>query len=310
MILYVSSFIMAINADDWFLIWLALEVNMMVFVVMIYERYSIKHVESCLKYFFVQSLGSGLFVGIFYVNKEWLNYFGSLILGYKIGAGPFYFWFPSVSDGLGWVSCFVLFSLQKVIPLMMLVMFMGWMIWVLIMMSLIFGVVGSFNQVHMKRLLAFSSIHHIGWLLMCNLVDSKVWIVYLLMYVLVIGSVILILSYFEIENLMGMSKSKSKWWFLLSMLSMGGMPPFLGFFLSWIAFMYFLKMDYWVVFFMVLLSVIMFYIYIRVVYIVFMGMGDEVIWGSFLEGGFFVKMDVISVLGLIIGSILGILYLL
>nr|AIW06157.1 NADH dehydrogenase subunit 2 [Araneae sp. MT-2014] len=302
--LYLSSFILALSADDWFLIWLALEINMMLFIVLIYEWYNVYRIESCMKYFFVQSLGSALFMGIFYMNKEWLNIYGSFILSYKVGAGPFYFWFPSVSSGLDWFSCMLLFSLQKLIPLMLLVMFVGWVVWFILMLSLMIGVIGSFNQLFMKRLMAYSSIHHIGWLLMCNFSDESIWMIYLFLYSLVILTVIMILQYDNIENLMGICKSKSKWWFLMSILGMGGVPPFLGFFLKWIAFYYFLKMDLWVIIFMIILSVIMIYVYIRIMYNVFMGFGNEMGWFNIFENGNLRGIDFLSILGAIFGLVI------
>lgn len=305
-ILYASSFILAINADDWFIIWLGLEVNIIVFVVMIYERYRIKHIESCLKYFFIQRLGSGLFIGIFYLNKDLLRYIGSLILRYKVGAGPFFFWFPSVARGLGWWSCIILFSLQKVIPLILLVIFIRWLVWFILIVRLLFGILGSLNQIHIKRLLAFSSIHHIGWLLICNNIDRGIWIVYLLIYMFVIFSVILIFSYFEIENLIGVNKYKNKWWFLLRILRIGGMPPFLGFFIKWLAFKCFIDIDYWVIFFIIIISVTMFYVYVRVIYNVFIGSGDEMRWVNFYEYKYIMKIDILRVVGLVFGSFIGI----
>lgn len=65
-----------------------------------FERYRIMNIESCYKYFFVQSLGSAIFMGLLYINIEYMGFLICLVLRYKIGAGPFFFWFISVCFGV------------------------------------------------------------------------------------------------------------------------------------------------------------------------------------------------------------------
>ena len=84
-------FIIVLRCQDWFLIWFGLELNIIRFIILIYKRYSIISVESCLKYFFVQSLGSAIFISLFYFRGEVINVLGSIILTYKLGGGPFFF---------------------------------------------------------------------------------------------------------------------------------------------------------------------------------------------------------------------------
>nr|QNV12117.1 NADH dehydrogenase subunit 2 [Amaurobius fenestralis] len=274
-LLYMMSFIMCLNNDDWFLIWLGLEINMMSFIMLIYNRKSKKHIESCFKYFFIQSLGSMMFLSFFYLNKNLLSYLSSLMMSYKMGAGPFYFWFPSVCSGVGWLSCFFLMSFQKMIPLMLMMMFISMIFWVIILFSLFIGVFGSFNQKQMKRLLSYSSIHHVGWMLMCMILDSNIWILYLFLYAVIILGVIMLLMKYEVYSMMNIMKLKYKWMLFIMMLSMAGMPPLLGFFLKWLAFYYIIKMNYMIIIFMLIMSVVMFYIYMRLMYDFMLGLSKK-----------------------------------
>lgn len=89
--MYALRFHLVINRDDWFLLWLGLEVNIITFIVFIYRENRILRIESCLKYFFVQRVGSAILMRRFYLNKDWLDVIVILLLGYKIGAGPFFF---------------------------------------------------------------------------------------------------------------------------------------------------------------------------------------------------------------------------
>jgi len=51
-----------------------------------------------------------------------------LVIRYKIGAGPFYFWFPSVCEMISWGPCFLLIRIQKLIPLVLISMYSSFMI--------------------------------------------------------------------------------------------------------------------------------------------------------------------------------------
>nr|YP_009349338.1 NADH dehydrogenase subunit 2 [Agelena silvatica]APZ83998.1 NADH dehydrogenase subunit 2 [Agelena silvatica] len=307
-VLYIYSFIMVVGSDDWLIIWMGLEVNMMSFLFLFYRKKSMNNIESCMKYFFIQSLGSALFIGVvyLYISSDWVS---SCILSYKLGAGPFFFWFPSVIDGLNWVGAFFLMTFQKILPLVLLIMFISWVVWFILIVSLVVGVLGSFNQSKMKFLFAYSSIHHLGWLLMCSFVDNGIWFFYLLMYGMVL-SVVFMMYYYEIDSFMDIMKWKNKWWFFLGVMSMAGVPPLLGFFLKWLAFYYILNINLYLVVMMVLMSVIMFYIYVRVVYDIMVGGVFNIGWCyTMYNCHYFFSLDFLMFLGVFIGSILGLMML-
>lgn len=162
---------------------------------LIYRRLDENCLESCLKYFFIQSIGSAIFIGILYLGKKEIRGVLILILRYKMGAAPIYFWFPSVCRGLRWISCFILMSFQKLLPLiLLLVIYIGWLILFVIIIRLILGTFGSFNQSDFKQLIAYSSIHHLGWIILCNIYNDIVWFLYLIIYRFIIFSIIYIIK--------------------------------------------------------------------------------------------------------------------
>lgn len=294
--------------DDWFLIWIGLEINIMSFLFLFYYQKRIVNIESCMKYFFVQSVGSALFIRSLYfiVGEEW-DYIRRIILRYKLGAGPFFFWFPSVVKGLGWIGAFFLITIQKIIPLILLIIFVRWMLWIILILSLVVGLLGSFNQRDVKILFAYSSIHHLGWLLICELADVGVWFYYLLIYSMVL-SIVVILYYYEINRFMEVMKWKNKWWFFLGVMRLAGVPPLLGFFLKWLAFYYILRMNYFIIIFMIILSVIIFYIYIRVIYDILVGGVFNTGWFyKYYKIKFFFSGDFFIFLGVVIMSLLGLM---
>nr|YP_009305881.1 NADH dehydrogenase subunit 2 [Dolomedes angustivirgatus]ANW36379.1 NADH dehydrogenase subunit 2 [Dolomedes angustivirgatus] len=302
MFMYIMSFHLVMNSDDWFMVWFGLEINMMVFIIFMYNYNSMMSIESCLKYFFIQGLGSAIFMSVFYISSEWLSMILCMLLSYKIGAGPFFFWFPSVCSGISWISCYVLMTLQKVIPLMLMSIFMSWVMYLIVIVSLSFGVLGSFNQSDLKQLIAYSSVYHLGWILLCNLSDDIFWLNYLLMYMLMIFPVVNLLSWLNISNLISIMKMKYKKWFIVLMLSMSGMPPFLGFFLKWFAFVSIFKFEFSFMMFLIICSVVMFYVYFRVIYDVLLTFFSEMMWGNLLvfqKNEFY--LDLVGSVGLMLG---------
>nr|YP_026091.1 NADH dehydrogenase subunit 2 [Habronattus oregonensis]AAT02502.1 NADH dehydrogenase subunit 2 [Habronattus oregonensis] len=299
--LYLISFAVVMSGEDWFLIWLGLEINMMSFLILIYRRYSLGVVESCMSYFFIQSLGSAMLISLFYLGWDYLGGAVGLILSYKIGAGPFFYWFPSVCGGLEWFSCFVLMLFQKILPILLICMFIHWVLWLVIIISLIVGVFGSFNQNNIKQLLAYSSIHHLGWILMIVMKENYVWFFYLMLYGVILYMVVALLIDDEIVSLSMVYSCNKKVWFIVSMLSMAGMPPLLGFYLKWMALLNIV--NYSMVFLMLLVfsSVIMLYIYVRMIYSVIMSGGLEMSWMWDMNMLYNYKIDLLGMMGVLGG---------
>lgn len=302
--LYVLSFVIVMNIDDWFLIWFGLEFNIMRFLVLVYNRERLWNIESCLKYFFIQSLGSIILVGGYYLGEGYFEVVCSLILRYKIGGGPFFFWFPSVCSGISWIGCYMLMTLQKFLPLWLLIRIIGWWIWFIVVLSLIVGVWGCYNQMNLKSLLAFSSIHQIGWLLMCSYVGGLTWMIYYVVYFFVLLIIVIKLVKYEIVNLLRVVEVEGKLWMILIMINLGGVPPLLGFFMKWFGLYSFMALSYFFVIVMVLISVIMLYVYIRVCYNIFLGENIEIGW--LYKESLFYNYNLMGVeVGILIGVFLG-----
>lgn len=304
-VIYGISFIYVLNIDDWIMVWLGLELNIISYIALIYKRYDICVLESCFRYFLIQSLGSALLLAVFYLYIV-MSRVVVLLLRYRLGAGPFFYWFPSVCSGVGWVSCYMLITFQKVIPLFLISGFLNIIMWYIIIISLIIGVLGSINQVNIKNLFAYSSIHHLGWLISCIFRNDLFWLWYLLIYSFMLISVVLYLILYDINNFYILGRNKDKGWFIIGFMSIGGLPPLLGFFLKWSALVYILSINYTFVIFLLLMSVIMLYIYLRVVYdtliINNISIGWHIKYDNLLT---LIKVDFLNFFGLIVGAIVG-----
>lgn len=145
-----------------------MELNILCFIPFI--RIPVKfRKERRLKYFLVQTFGSYilLFRGRFLIGEEIkLRLSLSLALILKRGIAPLHYWFPKVSEELEWEQYFFLRTLQKVAPLVLLFYVVGDSKGFVLNRGVILraraGVVGRLNEVSLRKLLAYSSIHHTG----------------------------------------------------------------------------------------------------------------------------------------------------
>lgn len=263
LLIYLLRIILVWEGGDWLIIWIGIEINIIRFIVIIYKE---RNIEICLKYFLIQSLGSSLILGVRFINLKFIEDIFILILRYKIGVGPFYFWFPSLREGLGWVRIYFLITLQKIIPLIIICHIVGVMFWLVLGITLFGGVYGAIGERCLKRLIAFSSIYHVGWIMLGGGVGWNLLEVYFIGYFIILGGVVIVLYINEVTK--RVSLLFNKWIFVMGILRFGGIPPFLGFFLKWWVFKHLLEFRIGILILLVLLSVLIFYLYFRVLYVV------------------------------------------
>jgi len=308
-ILYCSRFFTLMRCNDWFIIWLRLEINMFRFLLVIRSKIR-NRIESRIKYFFIQRLGSSLLILRFYSQRVFEEVINVLVIRYKIGAGPFYFWFPSICDIISWGSCFLLMTFQKLIPMVLISLYSSIIVWLVVITRLVIGVLGVVNQIYIKRLIAFSSIHHIGWMLICNYIYDYMWLRYLFIYIFIVLRIIIILSKYEGLNFNFLGRVRERYLLIISLLSIGGMPPILGFFLKWWVFYYLSRLDSFFILFMIFISVAMLYYYVRLIFLILYGGNSFFSWGGGELRNFFYKSyEIWFLIGVFIGPVIGLILL-
>lgn len=158
----------------------------------------------------------------------------------KIGTAPFHFWFPSVSEGIPWINNFILITWQKLAPIIISSYCINLNLLVIIsLLCLMFGRLGGLNQTSLRKLIAFSSISHIGWILVRMIFNETIWLIYFRIYVILVFNIIYFFNYFKIYYLNQLFfffnfNNFLKILFFLLFYRLGGLPPFLGFYPKWI----------------------------------------------------------------------------
>nr|ALO70249.1 NADH deshydrogenase subunit 2 [Acrotona obfuscata] len=293
MILIFGSLI-SISSNSWLGIWLGLEINLLAFIPLIQEKNNIFSSESSLKYFLTQALASILLLfALIFMSKNLMILknsentimiiFNSALLT-KMGMAPFHFWFPEVIEGLNWLNCLILLTWQKLTPMILVMYNMNfhYFFLIIIIFSMIISGCMGINQVSMRKILAYSSINHMAWMISAMFFSETIWLNYFMVYsILSINLIIIfkILNIFYLPQLI-MSLNKNflmKLFFSFNFLSLGGLPPFLGFYPKWLT-INFLLMNHWITmsFIMVILTLLTLFYYTRLIYSILIFTNNEV----------------------------------
>nr|YP_011022641.1 NADH dehydrogenase subunit 2 [Xyloplax princealberti]WQM48564.1 NADH dehydrogenase subunit 2 [Xyloplax princealberti] len=248
--IFISS-IIVISSYHWFSIWIGLEINTVSIICLICYNFSPRSVEATIKYFLVQAFSAAIILNAILVNvwlfASWeisgsLNMFSSLVivfaLSLKLGLFPCHYWFPDVMQGVNLMNGLLLSTWQKVAPFIILISvinhFNAHTIVIISTISVLIGGWGGLNQSQVRKILAFSSISHFGWICCVSVYSVNISIIMLLIYIIISSTVFLILNELKIHSLISFNNlvyynSWSSLVLTLVMLSLGGLPPLAGF---------------------------------------------------------------------------------
>ena len=274
----VLGMMVMISSNDLIVFYMGLELqSLALYVLATFNRDQIKSSEAGLKYFVLSALSSGLllygcsliygFTGSTNFNQiakqlnsnEYAITFGIVFilvgLAFKISAVPFHMWAPDVYEGSPTSVTLFFTMVPKIAALTVFIRFLyvpflnlidQWQM-ILIFLSIasmLFGAIAAIGQTNLKRLIAYSSIGHVGYALAGLATGSNDGIqssvIYITIYILMnlgLFSCLLMMKrnnkYFEdIEDLSGLSKNHPllSLSLLVILFSLAGIPPLAGFF--------------------------------------------------------------------------------
>nr|AUN44043.1 NADH dehydrogenase subunit 2 [Pseudostegana sp. 2159] len=284
----VMGTMITITSNSWLSAWMGLEINLLSFIPLMSDsNNNIVSSEASLKYFLTQALASSvlLFSIIVMMLKNIiieLNYtyissmmFSSLLM--KSGAAPFHFWFPNMMEGMTWMNSLILMTWQKIAPLMLIAhVNLNFLLKTSVILSVIIGAWGGMNQTSLRKLMAFSSINHLGWMLMSLNISETYWMIYFLFYSFLSMTIIFMFNIFKMFHFNQMfslfNNSKTmKFLLFMNFLSLGGLPPFLGFLPKWLIIQQLvMNNNLFLLFIMILSTLITLFFYLRICYSAFM----------------------------------------
>ncbi|NCA70068.1 MAG: NADH-quinone oxidoreductase subunit NuoN [Sphingobacteriia bacterium] len=317
----VLGMLIMVSANNFLVIYLGLELQALsLYALVAFDRDSKKGAEAAMKYFVLGALGSGMLlygVSMIYGATGSIEFgpvaqsvaeqgmdnqvlvFGVVFLvigvGFKLGAVPFHMWVPDIYEGAPTPAVIMLGSAPKIAALALAVRMLidglqgihaDWqgMLLILAVLSMGLGNLVAIAQTNIKRMLAYSTISHVGFVLLGLLAGSAQGyaaatfyaIVYAVMAVGAFG-ILLIMSRkgFDVEHLDDLKglNDRDSWYaamMALMMFSMAGVPPTVGFIAKLLVLESVVRIDMvWLAVVAVIFSIIGAFYYLRVVKVIY-----------------------------------------
>nr|BAJ05723.1 NADH dehydrogenase subunit 2 [Canis lupus] len=242
-------------SSHWLLIWIGFEMNMLAIIPILMKKYNPRAMEASTKYFLTQATASmllmmGVTINLLY-SGQWViskisNPIASIMmttaLTMKLGLSPFHFWVPEVTQGITLMSGMILLTWQKIAPMSILYQISPSINTNLLMLmaltSVLVGGWGGLNQTQLRKIMAYSSITHMGWMAAIITYNPTMMILNLTLYILMTLSTFMLFMLNSSTTTLSLSHMWNKFplitsMILILMLSLGGLPPLSGFIPKW-----------------------------------------------------------------------------
>nr|YP_010160181.1 NADH dehydrogenase subunit 2 [Dicaeum concolor]AHY87045.1 NADH dehydrogenase subunit 2 [Dicaeum minullum]QRH16801.1 NADH dehydrogenase subunit 2 [Dicaeum concolor] len=292
-LIFVTSLILGttitVSSNHWIMAWAGLEINTLAILPLISKSHHPRAIEAATKYFLVQAAASTLVLFSSMTNAwytgQWditqmTHPISCLILtsaiSMKLGLVPFHFWFPEVLQGSPLITSLTLSTLMKFPPLTLLYMtspsLNSTLLTTLAILSAALGGWMGLNQTQIRKILAFSSIAHLGWMAIIITYHPKLTLLNFYLYSLMTAAVFLTLNSIKVVKLSTLMTTWTKspalnTMLLLTLLSLAGLPPMTGFLPKWLIIQELTKQDMApAATIMALLSLLGLFFYLRLAY--------------------------------------------
>nr|ACA57759.1 NADH dehydrogenase subunit 2 [Hypocnemis cantator] len=245
-----------ISSNHWMMAWTGLEINTLAILPLISKSHHPRAIEAATKYFLVQAAASALLLFSSMTNAwytgQWditqLTHPTSCLLlttaiSIKLGLVPFHFWFPEILQGTSLTTGLLLATALKFPPTTLLLLTSSslnpTLLALMAIASTALGGWTGLNQTQTRKILAFSSISHLGWMTIILVYNPKLTLITFFLYCLMTIPIFLTLNTIKTLKLTTMSTAWTKIpsltaTLMLMLLSLAGLPPLTGFLPKWL----------------------------------------------------------------------------
>nr|AUR26980.1 NADH dehydrogenase subunit 2 [Smicrornis brevirostris] len=244
-----------ISSNHWVMAWTGLEINTLAILPLISKSHHPRAIEAATKYFLVQAAASALVLFSSMTNAWYTGQWDitqmthpvaclvlTAAIAMKLGLVPFHFWFPEVLQGTSLTTGLLLSTAMKFPPITLLFLtapsLNPTLLTVMALLSAALGGWMGLNQTQIRKILAFSSISHLGWMAIILTYNPKLTLLNFYLYTLMTAAVFLTLNTIKALKLSTLMTAWTKTpslsaILLLTLLSLAGLPPLTGFLPKW-----------------------------------------------------------------------------
>nr|QKI84798.1 NADH dehydrogenase subunit 2 [Aspidoscelis gularis] len=252
----ITGTLITMNSNHWLLAWLGLEINMMAIVPLISKTHHPRATEATIKYFLAQTGASLLMLFASSTNAWHTGTWDitqltnptscttlTIALCMKIGLAPMHLWLPEVMQGTTLKMALIIATWQKLAPMSLILMTSNSHSKLLLMLmatlSIIIGGWGGLNQTQLRKIMAYSSIANMGWMMIILQQAPKLTTLTLILYITMTTTMFMTLTPQKTKTI----KTIGTTWTLsppltiitmLTLTSLGGLPPMTGFMPKWL----------------------------------------------------------------------------
>nr|YP_010380010.1 NADH dehydrogenase subunit 2 [Elaphe moellendorffi]UDH53688.1 NADH dehydrogenase subunit 2 [Elaphe moellendorffi] len=252
----ILSTTMITSTTHWLMVWVCLEINTLSMIPLISKTNHPRATEAATKYYLIQTMASTTMLFAATTNamttSNWDTHLMTeqmtmniitMALMMKMAAAPFHFWLPEVSQGTTTLTTLIILTWQKIAPLMILLTIHNKTNITLTLtsaiLSITIGGLGSLNQTQLRKLMAFSSIAHTGWIMATLTMTPNISMLTFMMYTMATIPMFMLINLTTSTTIkdIGTMWTNSPYIMMISsstILSMGGLPPLSGFMPKWL----------------------------------------------------------------------------
>nr|AIT96142.1 NADH dehydrogenase subunit 2 [Polihierax insignis] len=245
-----------ISSNHWVMAWAGLEINTLSIIPFISKSYHPRAIEATIKYFLTQATASALMLFSSTINAQFTGQWDitqlthptaclmlTAAIAMKLGLVPFHFWFPEVMQGSPMTTALLLSTVMKLPPITILFLTSPSLNPPLLMtMAIASTTLGGWmglNQTQIRKILAFSSTAHLGWMTVILTYNPKLTMMTFYLYSMMTTAIFLTLNTTNSSKLSTVMVSWMKTpalnsLLMLTLLSLAGLPPLTGFLPKWL----------------------------------------------------------------------------
>nr|YP_009536047.1 NADH dehydrogenase subunit 2 [Thryssa vitrirostris]AYM32462.1 NADH dehydrogenase subunit 2 [Thryssa vitrirostris]WRI15755.1 NADH dehydrogenase subunit 2 [Thryssa vitrirostris] len=243
-------------SSHWLLAWMGLEINTLAIIPLMAQKHHPRAVEATTKYFLIQATAAAMILFAASTNAwicgQWdINHMCHPLtstmtmtaLALKIGLAPLHLWLPEVLQGITLTTGLILSTWQKLAPIALILQTASnanpLLLTTLALASTLVGGWGGLNQTQLRKILAYSSIAHLGWMILVSQMAPHMTTLALTLYIIMTTAAFLTLININSTKTITLTHAWTKAPTLtaltcLILLSLGGLPPLTGFMPKWL----------------------------------------------------------------------------